>query len=328
MNKSLTPFLSEIIDYAGLYPPASLPLNEAFNKYIEHSSSKESWMLSKFVVGTNRLDDLIGLINNSDKAPQPFDLTVVAAPSTNAEEFRTVVSKTKEQILSIQEKSNKLIKALSLEIKLPSELTYDEAELLSLIDLTASSMNSASELPEQVFFEIPGFEFLPSHIEPLTRAISTHNEESEKNELANYLYSGFKIRCGGVEAFQFPPISYLTTAIHIATINNTPTKFTAGLHHPIRHFNDSVQTKMHGFLNVFGASILARAGQLSENEIHEMIADETADNFAFTEDAFQWKSHSVEMDQIQKLRTLSVTSFGSCSFDEPVEDLQELNLLT
>lgn len=328
MKKSLTPFLSEIIDYAGLYPPASLNLKEAFHKYVIHSSSQKSWMLSKFVVGTNLLNDLVDLINNSDNAPQPFNLTLVAAPSASPEEFKTIVSKMKDQILVIKERSEKLIHVPSLEIKLPTELNYNnETSLNELIDFTVETMSSSSELPNQVFFEIPGFEFTPSRIQPLTKVLSAHNEGVEKAALKNYSYSGFKIRCGGVEAFQFPSTEYLATAIFTAKTNNTPVKFTAGLHHPVRHFNESVSTKMHGFLNVFGASILARTMGLAENEIHEIIADENATNFAFSDNSFQWKEHFAQMEEIQKLRALYVTSFGSCSFDEPVEDLQELNLL-
>ena len=34
MKESLRAFMEGLIDYAGLFPPAELPLNEAINEYI------------------------------------------------------------------------------------------------------------------------------------------------------------------------------------------------------------------------------------------------------------------------------------------------------
>ena len=47
---SLTALLTNLIDYAGLYPPAALPFAEAAEKYRSHLVSPESWMLNRFVL--------------------------------------------------------------------------------------------------------------------------------------------------------------------------------------------------------------------------------------------------------------------------------------
>ncbi|MFM8426554.1 MAG: hypothetical protein ACKOBL_15410, partial [Chloroflexota bacterium] len=105
-----------------------------------------------------------------------------------------------------------------------------------------------------------------------------------------------------------------------------PLKCTAGLHHPVRHFNASVQTKMHGFLNVFGAGVLASVHGLSQPEVQAILEDEIAGNFVFDETGFGWNGLRVATSEIQRAR-LFTTSFGSCSFDEPKEDLQAIKLL-
>lgn len=285
-------------------------------------------MLSKFVIGTNLVDQLIELINSEPDAPQPFNLTLVAAPSDTVKEFEDVISKIADLVLGIPEKTNKSIKALSLEVKLPKQTDYENPEKLKqIIDFVVQTMDKSSELPGQVFFEIPGFEFDASKPPALAKALSEHNTLIKKEALDNYHYSGFKIRCGGVEAFQFPPVPYLASAITTSKSVRCPLKFTAGLHHPVRHFNKSVDTKMHGFLNVFGASVLSYSKGLSESEILEILSDEDPSHFTFSDNAFTWKGHTIESDELNNLRALYVTSFGSCSFDEPVEDLQELNLL-
>ncbi|NIY15154.1 MAG: hypothetical protein GWM98_09725, partial [Nitrospinaceae bacterium] len=67
-----------------------------------------------------------------------------------------------------------------------------------------------------------------------------------------------------------------------------PLKCTAGLHHPIRRYDESVQTKMHGFVNVFAAGIIAQAYQLPEHEVAAIIADENPAHFIFDDKMLTW----------------------------------------
>src|SRR5262249_40980704 len=119
-------------------------------------------------------------------------------------------------------------------------------------------------------------------------------------------------------------VAFVITACRDALV---PLKFTAGLHHPIRHYNDGVKTKMHGFLNVFGAGVLAHRHHLNENQVREIIEDEDPSHFVFTDESFRWKDYAATVGEIRLARQLGVTSFGSCSFDEPREDLRTLGLM-
>ena len=104
-------------------------------------------------------------------------------------------------------------------------------------------------------------------------------------------------------------------------------KFTAALHHPIRHYDDSLKTKMHGFINVFAAGVLAVVRNLDESLLIELLSDEDASHFQFTDDAMSWKDHDASVEEIETARREFVTSFGSCSFDEPRDDLRKLGWL-
>jgi hypothetical protein len=84
---------------------------------------------------------------------------------------------------------------------------------------------------------------------------------------------------------------------------------------------------MHGFLNVFGAGILAHAHTLDEKFVHKILEAESARGFSFEGPSFACKGISVDHAQIEDARRSAVTSFGSCSFDEPREDLRALGLL-
>src|SRR3990170_2396753 len=57
-SKSLQTLLSKIIDYAGLYPPASLPLEDAICNFVKYKDEAEEWMLSRFVIPAKRLAEL------------------------------------------------------------------------------------------------------------------------------------------------------------------------------------------------------------------------------------------------------------------------------
>jgi hypothetical protein len=324
LKHSIQPFLTGIIDYAGLYPPASLSLEDAFSKYIDHTSSRNSWMLSRFVAGTKYLSELSELVQKHPDAPIPFPVAVAAAPSDSLDAFKDVVRDTKRSILEVVEGSDKQVVVPSLEIKLPTALfEHSNTSLLEeAIGFISDEFASSPDLPKEVFFEISGFSFNKEYADMITKALS---DQTAGNPLS---VIGFKIRCGGVEAFHFPPTGYLAHAISVSFQKEIPLKFTAGLHHPVRHYNDSVSTKMHGFLNVFGSAMLCYNSSLSKSEIQNMLEDEDPNNFVFSESGFSWKSHSITVDEVQNLRSLYVTSFGSCSFEEPIEDLQELALLT
>lgn len=83
---------------------------------------------------------------------------------------------------------------------------------------------------------------------------------------------------------------------------------------------------MHGFVNVFGAAILARENKLSERDILPIILCERASDFVF-EDFFAWREVRAGAEAVTAIRRAGATSYGSCSFDEPREDLRALQLL-
>src|SRR3954466_16148905 len=49
-RSTLEALLGHVIDYAGLFPPSSLPLNEAVENYRKYRDGTFAWMLGRFVV--------------------------------------------------------------------------------------------------------------------------------------------------------------------------------------------------------------------------------------------------------------------------------------
>jgi hypothetical protein len=149
---------------------------------------------------------------------------------------------------------------------------------------------------------------------------------AENNRSAAGPKLGFKLRTGGITAEAFPSPEEVAAVLISAGNQNVPIKFTAGLHHPVRLFHESVETKMHGFLNVLGAGVLALEHNWNEREITRLLEDEDPASFSFTDDFFAWREWEIATDRIRVHRDL-VTSLGSCSFDEPRDDLRALKLL-
>jgi hypothetical protein len=191
------------------------------------------------------------------------------------------------------------------EMPLPAEVN---AETLKLI-------RSSGDPQLQTFWETP--------VEMAERAIKLI---ADSNRAHANRKVGFKLRTGGVTANAFPTSTEIACVLCCAGTHQVPIKFTAGLHHPARLFHESVQTKMHGFLNVLGAAVLALEHDWTENQITEMLDDEDPANFSFTDEAFGWRDWRVATERIVGHREL-VTSLGSCSFDEPRDDLRGLKFL-
>ena len=65
MHASVRALLSGIIDYAGLFPPAKLPLEEALRNYLRYrKESPYRWMLGRFVCPVGRLQELLALVKS------------------------------------------------------------------------------------------------------------------------------------------------------------------------------------------------------------------------------------------------------------------------
>ena len=79
---------------------------------------------------------------------------------------------------------------------------------------------------------------------------------------------------------------------------------------------------MHGFLNVFLAACFAWHG---ERDIEPILAETDPAAFRF-DDRAHWRDRSLDAEQVRE-RTNFAHAFGSCSFEEPVRDLEALGFL-
>jgi hypothetical protein len=140
-----------------------------------------------------------------------------------------------------------------------------------------------------------------------------------------------KIRTGGVTADAFPTAADIVRFMRRCAELRVPFKATAGLHHPLRaehrltYAPDAPRGVMYGYLNVFLAAALL--GELSDAEAVALLEEQEPTAIDVSRDAIVWRGHELRADQANAARERVASSFGSCSFREPVDDLRALSFL-
>ena len=89
---------------------------------------------------------------------------------------------------------------------------------------------------------------------------------------------------------------------------------------------DTSNTLMHGFLNLLLCAAFMYDG-MGPDEAGGVLTEETATAFCFDREGVEWRGHRLATPVIAAARSAFAFSFGSCSFDEPLEDLKRLGLL-
>ncbi len=327
ISNSLKQLITHLIDYAGLFPPASLPLKEAYEQFTGYINESDEWILSKFICPAKQLSSLAELINSDENNYKPFSISVLGRSGTNSEEFIKGTAEDVNLIVQfLQQTKNKFLTD-AFEVRLPEDLVLGDNPdaMYEVMNSTAAIIKENVPFYVKVFFEIPLKNDWKSSVNNFASALKKHNEFFGQDE--NFPRSGFKLRTGGVEASAFPSPEQIAYVINASYENQLPLKFTAGLHHPFRHYNETVKTKMHGFLNVFGAGVLLYGNDLLEQDLIDILSDEDAENFKFDDNNLRWKEFKSPVKVIENARKNFVISYGSCSFDEPREDLINLKLM-
>lgn len=310
---SLRAFLTRLIDYAGLFPPASLSLDVAFQNYVRYRREPDAWMLGRFVCPAVRLAELAPLLEASAAAATPFAVAALGRKGVAAA-FDAELAADLGLIAAARKRHGPALLVDVLELPLPpgdvtAQLLARLAEATAAADLAVFCEASATV--------DAGWERAQLQV---IEALNTHNATGAP-PLA------LKLRTGGVSADAFPSPQQLAAVLVAARDAGLALKCTAGLHHPFRQFRGEVGTQMHGFVNLFAAGLLAHAHSLDVATVAQIIADEQPKAFVFSVDALAWREAAIKSDAIKQLRHSALISYGSCSFDEPRDDLRALGIL-
>jgi hypothetical protein len=284
--------LASLIDYAGLFPPAGLEMKSAVENYARYHESPEAWMLGRLIVPVARLAEFEEALPIA-RHGQGWHVSALAG--TNLESDVKAIS-------AFNQRHAGMVTIDSIETKVA---TPDEIE------------NARKAIPDWLltYFEIPG----DADVRRMIAAVFAVRARA-------------KVRTGGLKPDAIPPSLQVVSFIQACAETGVPFKATAGLHHPVRcvkpltYEANALTGTMHGFLNVFMTAAFALAG-MPEPLLIELLEDASPLSFAFDAHGATWREQHIDNTHLLECRASLGMSFGSCSFEEPVEDLRAIKLL-
>ncbi len=367
MTPSIRGLLYNLIDYAGLFPPAKLDMPEAALAYSEHRASPFAWMLGRFICPAGRLGELEQQLDLlAPVGTAPLRISLLGGGGDDADVFLCGLDGELKAACEFAGRNAGRVVIDVIETRWPPAVlaSCDAAETHTLAGMAAGRIAAAAGRlnprddgaagdgspthgagASRASAAEPGMSRQAGTVRPFFEAALSENWRSEIPEFVLGLAdhnggtvdsgcgaAGLKLRTGGVEARMFPSSEQVAFAVAECCRHGLAFKATAGLHHPIRHYSEPVETHMHGFLNLFGGAVLLHAAtapgspSFGEAELREMLDDESPAAIAFHPDGMAWRGHWAPLERIAFGRALLAISFGSCSFDEPVEDLSRMGL--
>jgi hypothetical protein len=320
VTESLRTLLAGLIDYAGLFPPAKLPLEQALPNYARYRGEPQAWMLGRFIIPATQLGDLERYRPLFQGGP-PFALSVLGPSESSWAECRAPLEAVLRDLKEVGQRLEGRVVADALEMKVPADLVdaSDPRTTARGLQRICGIVASLGLSRLTVCFEW-GLEGGNEAVATVIEAVALANRHAPPR-------AAFKLRCGGLTASAFPTAEQIAFVLRTAVMNGVPLKATAGLHHPLPRFDAGVRARMHGFVNVFAAGVLGFARHLEPDTLVKVLNDDDPAHFAFDAAGFRYGVSGASTAEIAAARADAVLSFGSCSFDEPRDDLRALGWL-
>lgn len=273
--------LADLIDYAGLFPPAALDMHTAVRNYLEFGRSARRRALGRFILD---LDRFPYLWDAAGDYVHGMRLSVLAGPQSDWDDLRRLV---------------------------------DKGYIIDTVEIKASSPDEIARLATHVpdgmvaYFEIPS---------------AASNESFDAVEAAG---ARIKLRMGGVCADAFPSTQAVAHMLDQIARRRMIFKATAGLHHPVRanypltNAPASPTATMHGFINLATAAALLHFGG-DVADAFEALEELQPDAWRVGDSAILWREYGWNADELREVRRQFFVGFGSCSFEEPIHELEAL----
>ncbi len=304
--------LAGLFDYAGVFPPASLPLDDALANYARYRSGRHGWMLGRLVVPAAQLD---ALTNASRHLPTgagavPWRVSALGGPDREAD------------LACVQAFNRQHADAAH------------GAALVDTIEVKTATVEAVraarvwASRGFEVYCEVP----LGVDMDDVLDAVAHAGLHA-------------KVRTGGATSASIPSLDDVAAFLCGCVARGVVAKATAGLHHavtgehPLWTSADAPRTRMLGFLNVvLGAGIAEGAGRAAVQSAE--VGATVAHLLAVTglpawvgHDQIEWggpHGPTIEgpLDQFAVSGRGLIRSIGTCAFEEPVDDARRIGLVT
>ncbi|MDP1581529.1 MAG: hypothetical protein Q8M02_14765 [Candidatus Didemnitutus sp.] len=292
--RALTVLLDSLVDYAGLFPPAQLSMEVAVAHYADYRQGPHRASLGRFIVPLARLAEFESCFQQLPPLPaEPWTLSVIGgsdplADCRQIEQFNT---------------RSVSVRIVALEIR-----------ALTVADV--QHVTARPFAPASIWVELPA---AAPELPALLAAVKTAGQHA-------------KLRTGGVTPAAIPHPDDVAQFMIACRAAGVAFKATAGLHHAWRgeyaltDEPDASVGTLFGFLNIFLAAALVQTNA-PEADVRALLEARDPCDFTLTDDALAWRDHRFTIEQLGQMRRTFCHSFGSCSFTEPIADLQALHWL-
>jgi hypothetical protein len=226
--------LAALVDDAGLFPPASLPMADALARHRADDAAGRLMLTGRFLCPASRLGELHEeWARQAGERAEPLRLGVILDTGLDG------------------------LDAAGAEIASEPRLA------LEMVEVPASTEDGVAAVLEALV----GFEhaaFLEGPRSP--EWVKTVGAWSRPGGLR-----GAKVRCGGARAELFPTPEELAAFVCACFEHGVPFKATAGLHSAVRHRDEDTGFVHHGFLNLVLAAVRA-ASRAPVDEVAAVLA--------------------------------------------------------
>ena len=280
------------VDYAGLFPPAQLPLANALAEYRRALAGADAWMLGRFIVPAVQLPALADAVVRD--AHDGGGWTVSAIVREHMDEDAAAVQAFNQRAAHLH------VRVDTIECRPSSSAS---------ITWLAKTFSPAFT----VHVEVGVGPTAPDDL----RVVARHQLRA-------------KVRTGGLAPDAFPAPASLVAFIESARDVGVPFKATAGLHHAMRGaypLSDEIGAQsatMHGFVNVMLAT--ATVGErFATTTAAALLTRTDRSALVFDDERVRWGDVELSIDAIVRMREAQCVSFGSCSFREPADEYRRFD---
>jgi hypothetical protein len=308
-SRAARAFFSGLIDYAGLFPPAALDLVDTVANYRTYIDRPERWILSRCIMTAAHVEQLREESLRMFTAHQPLEVSLVS---------RDLASDISRVVASIRSSNGRVVvRAAEVVIDCKKDL----ARQVASHDALLRDLDPLGEhIP--VFYEVSASDTWDDAFRQVVDAIDLARPHSARK-------FGCKLRCGGLEPILIPSAERIAQVLQSCAVRSIPLKCTAGLHQPFRHADeiDGVGVMSHGYCNVVFAGLVAHVFRASHEELVAIVAESDRLDALFSDEGVSWLGRTVPSEEIERVRAQYLISYGSCSFEEPIESAAAMGWL-
>lgn len=288
---TLRALLAGLIDYAGLFPPASLDMPEVADRYADYTASDDAWMLGRLVVPVARLDELSEAVGSREDVA--WRISALIGDDVDAD-ARTIARWNERWSSRLR------VDACELRGLSPARIAHAARALAGEYTVYVEVAPSADAA---ILLDVVAAEHVRAKIR--TGGVTPEAFPSAL-DLARFLE-----RCAERS------LAFKATAGLHHPIRGT---------YRLTYADDAPRGMMFGFLSLFFASTLVRQ-RVERDELIALLEETDPASFVVADNTISWRGRVLTTTAIGKARRELAMAFGSCSFREPVDDLRQLGFL-